>query len=458
MRALNLRNEFQDHEPVQHLKIQTKSSSLFQDLIDKKEAIAVVGLGYVGLPLALEMAAQFKVNGFDINSSKITQLQQKIDPCNELSSNHFENKDIVFTHNHQDLAKAKFYIVAVPTPVDQEKKPDLTILKSATKTVAQNLKKGDIVVFESTVYPGCTEEVCIPILQAYSSLQYNRDFFVGYSPERINPGDTQHTFSTITKIVSGSNEETLDTIANVYGTVVKAGIHKAPSIKVAEAAKVVENTQRDVNIALMNELKYIFDKIGISTQDVLKAAGTKWNFLNFFPGLVGGHCIGVDPYYLIHKAAELNIETPLIKSSRLQNEHLAEYLAKKIALELFYTNKENIQTHILVRGITFKENVKDIRNSKVAHLIHHLKNYGYQITIEDPYADANDVRKEYGYTLTTERDLKQSFDFVVMAVNHEHYHTLDPHYMASQLTSNGIVLDIRGTFNYKFKQHRYITL
>lgn len=459
MRALNLRKEFQSHESIHHLKIQKKTApSLFQDLIEKRESIAVIGLGYVGLPLALEIASKFRVNGFDINTSKIQQLKQKIDPCNELSSIAFENKDIIFTYNQEDLVKAKFYIVAVPTPVNNEKKPDLTILKAATKTVAQNLKKGDVVVFESTVYPGCTEEVCVPILEAYSSLQYNQDFFVGYSPERINPGDTQHTFSTITKIVSGSNDETLDTIAKVYNEVVKAGIHKAPSIKVAEAAKVVENTQRDVNIALMNELKYIFDKIGISTQDVLKAAGTKWNFLNFFPGLVGGHCIGVDPYYLIHKATELNIETPLIKSSRLQNENLAEYLARKIAVELFYNNKENTQTHILIRGITFKENVKDIRNSKVANLIYHLKNYGYQITIEDPYAEADEVFHEYGYTLTPESEITQTFDFVVMAVNHEHYHTFDQHYMESQLTSNGIVLDIRGTFDYKFKKHRYITL
>ncbi|APD07886.1 protein CapL [Flavobacteriaceae bacterium UJ101] len=460
MRALNLYNASKqiDQEPS-ILKIQyKKSEDLFQQLIEKKESIAIVGLGYVGLPLALEVASKFKVIGFDINTSKIEQLKLSVDPCDELSSTHFLNKDIRFTNNTHEIAKAKLYIIAVPTPVNKEKKPNLNILKSATQSVAKNLKKGDIVVFESTVYPGCTEEVCIPILEAFSGLKFNQDFFVGYSPERINPGDTKNTFSSITKIVSGSTNQTLETISKVYNEVVTAGIHKAPSIKVAEAAKIVENTQRDVNIALMNELKYIFDKMNISTQDVLKAAGTKWNFLHFFPGLVGGHCIGVDPYYLIHKATELDVEVPLIKSSRLQNENLAEYLARKVAVELFYNNKENIQTHILVRGITFKENVKDIRNSKVANLIYHLKQYGYQITIEDPYASSKEVQKEYNFTLTSEKQLDKKFDAVIMAVNHETYHTFNSDYMESFLTTNGFVLDIRGTFDYQFRNHRYLTL
>ncbi len=458
MRALNLKTTLEINKSENILKVRYKKSNLFQQLIDKKESIAVIGLGYVGLPLALEVASKFKVTGYDIKASKIDALKLNIDPCNELESKHFKNKDIYFTNDTNDISNAKLYIVAVPTPVNSEKKPNLNALKAATKLVAQNLKKEDIVVFESTVYPGCTEEVCVPILEAYSSLKFNQDFFVGYSPERINPGDTKHTFSTITKIVSGSNQPTLETVANVYNEVVKAGIHKAASIKVAEAAKIVENTQRDVNIALMNELKYIFDKMNISTQDVLKAAGTKWNFLNFFPGLVGGHCIGVDPYYLIHKAAELNVEAPLIKSSRLQNENLAEYLARKIAVELFYNNKENAQINLLIRGITFKENVRDVRNSKVANLITHLKSYGYQVTIEDPYADNDEVNAEYGFSLTPEKELNKSFDAIIMAVNHEKYHTYGQDYMQSFLNQNGFVLDIRGTFDYQFKNHKYITL
>jgi len=432
--------------------------TLFEQLKSKNEKIAVVGLGYVGLPVALNMAKKFSVIGFDINHDKIECYQNGIDPTNEIATQEFQEKDIQFSHVNSVLNSAKFFIVAVPTPVNEKMEPSLTSMVLATQTVAKNLKKGDYVVFESTVYPGCTEEVCVPILESYSGLKYNEDFFVGYSPERINPGDTKNTFTSIKKIVSGSTPEALDVIAKTYESVVDAGIHKAPSLKVAEAAKIVENTQRDVNIALMNELSYIFDRVDISIHDVLEAAGTKWNFLKFFPGLVGGHCIGIDPYYLIHKSQSLGYEPQLIKSSRAVNEEMAKYIANKIIIELFKTGKQPKDLNVLVKGITFKENVKDIRNSKVADLIERLKMFKINIVLEDPYAEKEEVKKEYGLTLTNSDNLESNFDAIIMAVNHDTFQEMPDLALNNMLTEEGFVFDIRGTFGNLVSQDRYLTI
>jgi UDP-N-acetyl-D-galactosamine dehydrogenase len=439
-------------------RVQTEKS-FFERLLNKEEQIAVVGLGYVGLPLALHMAERFSVLGFDVNQSKIEALNTGYDPCEEVLPSDFLNKDIQFYGTGAVLEDAKMFIVAVPTPVDEKSAPDLRALKAATKTVAAHLSIGSIVVFESTVYPGCTEEVCVPILEEYSCLKYNEDFFVGYSPERINPGDEKNTFATIKKIVSASTPEALEEVANIYGSVVTAGIHKAPTMKVAEAAKVVENTQRDVNIALMNELSYIFDKIDVNIHEVLEAAGTKWNFLNFFPGLVGGHCIGIDPYYMMHKALEVGIQPRLIENSRKVNENMSFFLASKMMRAFAQFNKFNKDINILIKGITFKENVKDVRNSKVVDLIKKLQFLGYNVTIEDPYAEAHDVMEEYMLHLTDEREIKnERFDAVVFAVNHKDYHEMKAETLENLLTQDGFVLDIRGTFEHLVKNHQYITI
>ena len=438
--------------------VETSSTSLYNRLINKEEKIAVFGLGYVGLPLALHMAAKYQVVGFDINAKKVRSLNNGFDPCEEVTPEEFYNKDIIFYSNNESITDAKVFIVAVPTPVDSKCVPNLNALKSATKMVAAHLTPGAIVVFESTVYPGCTEEECVPILEQHSGLEYNKDFFVGYSPERINPGDEKNTFATIKKIVSASTANALEEVANIYGEVVTAGIHKAPSIKVAEAAKVVENTQRDVNIALMNELSYIFEKMDVSIHEVLEAAGTKWNFLNFFPGLVGGHCIGVDPYYMIHKAVEVGVSPRLITSSRKVNEQMSFFLANKMMNEFRSLNKSNQEIDILVKGITFKENVKDVRNSKVVDLIEKLIFLGYNVIIEDPYAEKEDVKEEYSLNLSKEYEINQQFDSVVFAVNHKEYHKMTSYQLDNLMKEDGFVLDIRGTFQDLVQNHRYITI
>jgi len=447
---------------TQNLRKKAKSAkvkkSLFEKLMNKEEQIAVIGLGYVGLPLALHMAEKFSVVGFDVNQSKIQALNKGYDPCEEVLPADFLNKDIEFHGKEGGLAGAKLFIVAVPTPVDNKSNPDLKALRAATKTVAAHLTPGSIVVFESTVYPGCTEEVCVPILESYSCLRYNEDFSVGYSPERINPGDEKNTFATIKKIVSASTPKALDELANIYGSVVTAGIYKAASIKVAEAAKVVENTQRDVNIALMNELSYIFEKIDISIHEVLEAAGTKWNFLNFFPGLVGGHCIGIDPYYMIHKALEVGVQPRLIDSSRKVNEQMSFFLASKMMKAFAHLNKFNKSINILIKGVTFKENVKDVRNSKVVDLINKLQFLGYNVVIEDPYAEEEDVMEEYGLFLEKEHSINKKFDAVVFAVNHKDYHEMNANQLENLLTKDGFVLDIRGTFSHLVKNHKYLTI
>ncbi len=430
-------------------------NDLFDRLMNKEAEMAVIGLGYVGLPLAVYMASTFRVKGYDINSEKVKTIQSNVDPCGELDAKVFENKDITYTDDYKELSSASFFIVAVPTPIDEHKQPNLNPLSSATTMVAKNLKKGDVVVFESTVYPGCTEEVCVPILEGISGLKYNEDFFIGYSPERINPGDEKHTFTQITKVVSGSNKETLDTVAKVYSEVVLAGVHKASSIKVAEASKIVENTQRDVNIALMNELSYIFSKAGIAISDVLEAAGTKWNFLNFFPGLVGGHCIGVDPYYLMHKANELGVTPNLITASRETNEHMYIHIGRQIERMTEKTNKNNKDISILVRGITFKENVQDLRNSKVIDLVDYLRLRGYPVTIEDPYADKNEAMDRYKIDLK-EDALTDEYDVVVMGVNHDLYH--EEGNLDKLIKEDGFMFDIRGTFGKYVRNRKYKTI
>src|SRR5690606_20301519 len=342
---------------------------MYQELIDKKAKLAVIGLGYVGLPIALEFAKKISVIGFDINAKRVELMKQGIDHSHELTSESFQDCEIEFTNSLDKLREAKFFIVAVPTPVDEYNVPDLVPVQKASETIGKVIKKGDYVVFESTVYPGCTEEDCLPVIEKLSGLKNLTDFKLGYSPERINPGDKNHTLATIVKVVSGCDAESLDVIARVYELVVKAGVHKASSIKVAEAAKIIENTQRDLNIALMNELSIIFDMVGINTYEVLEAAGTKWNFLKFQPGLVGGHCIGVDPYYLTYKSSELGYESRVILAGRVINDEMPLYVAKKVVQHIIKHAKEATGARVLIMGATFKENVSDIRNSKIIDMI-----------------------------------------------------------------------------------------
>ena len=430
---------------------------IYQDLIDKNTKLAVIGLGYVGLPIALEFAKRVNVIGFDINASRIGQMQRGEDPSRELSATDFENRSIEFTCNIDDLNEATFFIVAVPTPIDDSNLPDLKPLLGASRTVGQVLKKGDYVVFESTVYPGCTEEDCIPILEEASGLKFKKDFMVGYSPERINPGDKEHTLQNVIKIVSGCGEESLDQIAKTYELVVAAGVHRATSIKVAEAAKIVENTQRDVNISLVNELSIIFNKIGINTFDVLEAAGTKWNFLKFYPGLVGGHCIGVDPYYLVHKAMQVGYHSKVINSGRYVNDSMGFYIGKQTAKKIIAQGKIIQEAHVLVMGATFKENVSDIRNSKVIDVINELKSFQINVEVIDPYADSAEMEQEYGMALTTE--LRSDYDAIILAVNHNSYLNLDEAYFKSLLKDGkGIFVDVKGIYRNKIQDLTYWSL
>jgi len=383
-------------------------------------------------------------------------MKHKEDPSNELPASAFENCDIQFTANPDDLKDATFHIVGVPTPIDGSNMPDLSPLLSATRTVGKILKKGDYVVYESTVYPGATEEECIPILEELSGLQYIKDFKVGFSPERINPGDKEHTLTTITKVVSGCDEESLDVIAKVYEMVVKAGVHRAPSLKVAEAAKIIENTQRDVNIALMNELSIIFNRIGINTYDVLEAAGTKWNFLKFSPGLVGGHCIGVDPYYLTYKAKQLRYHPQIINSGRFVNDSMGFYVAKQLVKKIIAAGKNVLNSKVLILGATFKEDVTDIRNAKVFDIVCELKSYGVVVHVSDPYASPQEVEEEYSYKLTKKID--DDYDAVVVAVPHQEYCNFDEDYFNSLMSDKGIVVDLKGIFRSKIKKTTYWSL
>jgi UDP-N-acetyl-D-galactosamine dehydrogenase len=429
---------------------------MVEELLSKKKKLAVIGLGYVGLPIALEFARKISVIGFDINPKRVELMKQSIDPSNELEAKDFEGADIQFTADIKDLKRANFYIVAVPTPVDKHNVPDLKPVLSASTTIGKVLKKGDYVVFESTVYPGCTEEDCLPVIEGISGLKMGEDFKVGYSPERINPGDKEHTITKIKKVVSGCDAGSLDVIARTYEIIVTAGTHRASSIKVAEAAKIIENTQRDLNIALMNELSCIFDLMGINTYEVLEAASTKWNFLKFYPGLVGGHCIGVDPYYLTYKSLELGYNPGVILAGRRINDDMGAHVARKLVQQLIKLDKQIIQTKVLVMGATFKENVSDIRNSKVVDVIDELKKYSVQTEITDPYADAEEFREEYGITLR--RDFDKDYDAVIVAVNHDQFSTLNDEFFKTVLKKDGIVVDVKGDLRNKIKEFSYWSL
>ncbi len=430
---------------------------MYSNLLSKKSKLAVVGLGYVGLPIALEFARKICVIGFDINEERLAKMRAGSDPCGELADEAFLNTDIIYTSSLEVLKEASFYIVAVPTPIDDANMPDLKPLLGATKTVGTVLKRGDYVVYESTVYPGCTEDDCVPLLEKLSGLKSGVDFKVGYSPERINPGDKVHTLTNTVKIVSGCDAEALEVVAKVYELVVKAGVHRAPNIKVAEAGKIVENTQRDVNIALMNELSIIFNRIGINTFDVLDAAGTKWNFLKFYPGLVGGHCIGVDPYYLVHKAHQLKYHPQVINSGRFVNDSMGGYIGKKLVKEMIRLGKNIMNARVLVMGITFKEDVSDIRNSKVMDIINELLDYGVSVDVVDPRAVASEVLHEYGISLI-DKPMLHEYDTVVVAVSHREYHSLDEAYFRSLTTPKAVLADIKGLYRGKIREMVYWSL
>ncbi|WP_447295159.1 Vi polysaccharide biosynthesis UDP-N-acetylglucosamine C-6 dehydrogenase TviB [Acinetobacter baumannii] len=410
--------------------------------------IAIIGLGYVGLPLAVEFGKKGPVIGFDINQNRIDELKSGKDHTLEVSPEELQKAEqLSFSANLDDLKTSNFFIVTVPTPVDQVNRPDLTPLKKASETVGQALKKGDIVVYESTVYPGATEEVCIPVLEKVSGLKFNQDFFAGYSPERINPGDKVNTLTKIKKITSGSTPEVANTVDAVYASIITAGTHKASSIKVAEAAKVIENTQRDLNIALVNELSVIFDRIGIDTLDVLEAAGSKWNFLPFRPGLVGGHCIGVDPYYLTHKAEEVGYHPQVILAGRRINDNMARYVARNTIKLMLQNGIDVPRSKVGVLGVTFKENCPDIRNSKVADLIKELEFWGAQVVVADPWADAEEVKHEYGVELGTV-NAQNPVDSLIVAVGHSEFRSLSASELRSYVKAEKPVLaDVKSLFD-----------
>ena len=430
---------------------------IYQQLIDRETSLAVIGLGYVGLPIALEFAKKINVIGFDISQERIDLMKNKIDPSNELISNDFENCSIKFTSDLTVLKEASFFIIAVPTPIDDANLPDLKPLLAATRTISKVLKKGDYLVYESTVYPGCTEEDCIPLLEEESGLKFQKDFKVGYSPERINPGDKVHTLQNVIKVVSGCCEESLQEIALTYELVVQAGVHRAPSIKVAEAAKIIENTQRDVNIALINELSIIFNKLKINTFDVLEAAGTKWNFLKFSPGLVGGHCIGVDPYYLTHKAQQAGYHSRVITSGRYVNDSMGFYIAKQTVKKVIAQGKHIQEARALIMGATFKEDVSDIRNTKVIDIITELKSYQMSVDIVDPHASSEEMEREYGVSLL--KKPLTNYDAIIVAVNHQEYLTLNEDYFKSLFKdSKGVFIDVKGIYQSKIKDLEYWSL
>ena len=421
---------------------------MLESLIDKREKLAVIGLGYVGLPIAVEFAKKISVIGFDINAKRVEMIKKGIDPSRELEPEAFQGCDIEFTANPDDLHKARFFVVAVPTPIDEYRLPDLQPLLSATELVGKALKKGDYVVYESTVYPSCTENECVPILERMSGLEYINDFKVGFSPERINPGDKEHTLTKIVKVTSGCDEESAEVIARTYELIIKAGVHRASSIMVAEAAKIIENTQRDINIAFMNELSLIFNMLNINTYEVLEAAGTKWNFLKFFPGLVGGHCIGVDPYYLVYKAKELGYHPQIISSGRSINDSMGGYVAEQIVKMVISQDKHVPKSRVLIMGVTFKENVSDIRNTKVVDIISELQSFGItQIDVIDPCADTHEVNHEYGFHLADKPQGK--YDVIVLAVNHREYLNLPHSFFKEIVDDEAIFVDIKGVYRKK---------
>ncbi len=420
---------------------------MFNKLLDKSEKIAVVGLGYVGLPLANLFSKKYDVIGFDVNNQKIELYRQGIDVTCELDENELADSSICFTSDENELKKASFFVVAVPTPINEEKNPDFKFVVSASEIIARNLRKGSIIVYESTVYPGVTEELCIPILEDISGLKCGIDFKVGYSPERINPGDKNNPIENITKIVSGMDEDSLETISKVYDTVLNNGVHEAPSIKVAEAAKIVENVTRDVNIALVNELAMIFNNMGINTLDVIEAAGTKWNFQKYYPGLVGGHCIGIDPYYLIFKSKKLQFNPKLIEISREINENLKDFIVKNIIYLLVENDVQIKGSNLLVMGITFKENCNDIRNSKVVDILDELKKLGVELTVYDPHADEVEVKNEYDISLVDDYDGK--YDAMLFAVAHDEFKSMSLDEMRQLSKAKPIIIDLKSIFTLK---------
>lgn len=419
--------------------------NLYEALVAKNEKLAVIGLGYVGLPIAIEFAKKISVIGFDIKPDRVELMKKGIDPSRELESEAFNGCEIFYTANTEDIKQAKFYVVAVPTPIDEHNLPDLKPLLSATETVGKVLKKGDYVVYESTVYPGCTEEDCVPLLEKLSGLKYIEDFKVGFSPERINPGDKEHTLTRIVKVSSGCDAESAEIIAKTYELIITAGVHRASSIKVAEAAKIIENTQRDINIAFMNELSLIFCRMGINTYEVLEAAGTKWNFLKFFPGLVGGHCIGVDPYYLVYKAKELGYHPQIISAGRFINDSMGGYVAKQTVKKIIAADKNVKDARILLMGVTFKEDVSDIRNSKVSDIISELQSYGVKnIDIVDPFANHDEVAHEYGFKMTNEPQGK--YDAIIVAVSHKDYINLSTSFFETYAGAGCVFVDVKGIY------------
>lgn len=422
---------------------------LYEKLINKEEKLSLIGLGYVGMPIAVAFARKLDVIGFDLNSQKIDLYKKGIDPTHEVGDEVISKSTVEFTDDGSKLKEAKFHIVAVPTPVNNDHTPDLTPVEGACTILGRNLTKGSAVVFESTVYPGVTEDVCVPILERESGLKCGIDFKIGYSPERINPGDKVHRLETITKIVSGMDEETLDCVAKVYELVVEAGVYRAESIKVAEAAKVIENSQRDINIAFMNELSIIFNKMGIDTKAVLEAAGTKWNFLNFYPGLVGGHCIGVDPYYLTYKAEMLGYHSQVILAGRRINDDMGKYVAENCVKKLIVADKAVKGAKVAILGFTFKENCPDTRNTKVIDIVNELKEYGIKPIIADPQADAEEAKRLYGIEFMDVSEIK-GMDAVVLAVAHREFNQFTPEQM-NALFGNGmkVLLDIKGIVDRK---------
>lgn len=410
-----------------------------------KRIVSVVGLGYVGLPVAVAFGKTRRTVGFDINAQRIAELKAGHDRTGEVEDIELKSADIQYTDRVEDLRQADFHIVAVPTPVDDAHKPDLTPVFKASETVGKALKKGDIVVYESTVYPGVTEEECVPILERVSGLKCGIDFKVGYSPERINPGDKEHTFTRILKVVSGQDDECLNIVAEVYGSVVTAGVHRAPTIKVAEAAKVIENTQRDLNIALMNELAVLFDRMDIDTTAVLEAAGTKWNFLKFKPGLVGGHCIGVDPYYLTYKAEKLGYIPQVILAGRRINDSMGKFVAQRTIKEMIHAGHNMLESHVTVLGLTFKENCPDLRNSRVVDIVRELEEYGVKVQVHDPMAEQGEAEAEYGINLRPLEQLAPAAA-VVLAVSHDQFKSLTPERLRQLCTGNPVLIDVKGMF------------
>jgi UDP-N-acetyl-D-galactosamine dehydrogenase len=429
---------------------------MYNKLLKKETKLSVIGLGYVGLPIALEFARKIKVIGFDIKPARIELMKKGIDPSNELDSASFKNSSIFFTSDPKDLKEASFHIIAVPTPTNIYNLPDLSPVLKASETVGRILKKGDYVVYESTVYPGCTEEDCIPVLEKFSKLKAGRDFKVGFSPERINPGDHNHSLTKIIKVTSGCDPEAAEEIAKTYELIIKAGVFRASSIKVAEAAKIIENTQRDINIAFMNELSLIFNRLGVNTFEVLEAASTKWNFLKFYPGLVGGHCIGVDPYYLSYKAKALGYHPQMIDSGRFINDSMGRYIGKQTVKKIIATGKNPNNSRVLIMGITFKEDVTDIRNSKVVDIIAELTEFGVGVDVIDPGASHHEVKEEYNLELKKEPTGK--YDAVILAVSHRAYLALSEKWFTPLLTNDGIIVDVKGILRGRIKKHTYWSL